>query len=214
MGHWIYLTGEKFPYKKTFEKGFGGYVRHPDPTQTYNGFGAYYKNPWNGCISRDQFTGVLLALIAQKEHMAMFRVVLQHSLRAFLFSYNTIKNGTDPKTAKWKLPDITFMDIWAMELRGFGKLSWIFWPVLCVLDLHLLAAAVYDKYFDNQEPDVINFVGKVLVSREYVPTPVSWLATKFLNKQNLIDRLKVYWCGWRDNCEFLAAFQNKLDKIL
>lgn len=214
MGHWIYLTDEKFPYVKTFEKGFGGYCRHPHPEQTYNGFGAYYKNPWNGCISRDQFTGVLLAVIKQQDHKAMLRIILQHACRAFLFSYNTIKNGTDPKIAKWKLPDLTLFDIWAMELRGFGKLSWIFWPLLCVLDIHLLLSAMFDKYFDNDEPDVINAIGKLMVSREYVPTPVSWLATKFYNKQNLLKRLTAYWGTWRDNPEFIWEFKKKLDKVL
>src|SRR5690606_39974850 len=94
MGAYIYLTGDKFPYVKTFEKGFGGYVRHTDPKNTYNGFGAYYKNPWNGCMSRDQLTGVLGALIRQKEHAAMLRLFLQHSLRLFLFDYKTIQNGS------------------------------------------------------------------------------------------------------------------------
>lgn len=214
MGHWVYLTDEQFPYVKTFEVGFGGYCRHPHPEQTYNGFGAYYKNPWNGCMSRDQLTGTLLALIKQQEHAAMLRLFLQHACRGWLFTYNTIKNGSDPKTAKWKLPDLTVFDFWAMELRGFGKLSWIFWPLLCVLDIHLLLSAMFDKYFDNDEPDVINAIGKLMVSREYVPTPVSWLATKFYNKQNLLKRLTAYWGTWRDNPEFIWEFKKKLDKVL
>jgi hypothetical protein len=214
MGHYVYLTGENFPYVKTFEKGFGGYVRHPDPYATPYGFGAYYKNPWNGCISRDQLTGVILALIKQKEYMAMVRLMLNHSLRLGLFSYNTIHNGTDPKTSKWKLPDFTLMDIWAMELRGFGKLSRIFWPLLCILDLHLLVGTIYDRLFDNKEPDVINFLGKLIVSREHVPTPISWFAAKCINKANMISRLKAYWCTWRDNADMLPLFEKKLDEIL
>jgi hypothetical protein len=27
------------------------------------------------------------------------------------------------------------------------------------------------------------------------------------------ERLKVYWCGWRDYYEFLAAFKNKIDRV-
>lgn len=214
MGHYIYLTGDAFPYVKTFEKGFGGYVRHPNIYATPYGFGAYYKNPWNGCISRDQLTGVLLALIKQKEYSAMIRLMLNHSLRLGWFAYNTIHNGTDPKTSKYKRPDITFMDIWAMELRGFGKFSWIFYPLLCVLDLHLLLGAIYDKYFDNEDPDVINFIGRVILSREQVPTPTSWLATKFISKANIIERLKTYWCTWRANPEFVPLFEKKLNEVI
>lgn len=214
MGHWAYLTNDPFPYIKTFEVSFGCYVRHPYPEQTNNGFGAYYKNPWNGCISRDQLTGILLAIIRKQDKSAMLRVIAHHSLSLFLFSYNTIHNGVDPKKAKWKLPDLTLFDIWAMELRGFGKFSWIFWPILCLLDIHLLFSWIYDKYFDNQESDCINAIGKLLVSREFIPTPTSWLAAKFINKQNLTSRLKEYWCGWRDNPEFVLAFQQKIDEIL
>jgi len=214
MGHYIYLTGDSFPYVKTFEKGFGGYVRHPDPYATPYGFGSYYKNPWNGCISRDQLTGVLLALIKQKEYMAMVRLMLNHSLKLFLTSYNTIKNGEDPLVSKRKMPDLTLLDIWAMELRGFGKLSWIFYPLLCILDVHLLLGAIVDKLFDGKDPDVINFLGRLILSREQVPTPTSWLATKFVSKANLLSRLSIYWCGWRDGCDFVPLFQKKLEEIL
>lgn len=214
MGHYVYLTRYPINYVGTFEKGFGGYVRHPHPEQTNNGFGAYYKNSYNGCMSRDQLTGVLLAVIRQSEYMAMLRIILNHSCRLMLFSYNTITNGTDPNTAKWKLPDLTLFDIWAMMLRGFGKFSWVFWPLLCILDLQMLFAAIYDRYFDNKEPDCINFVGKLLVSREFVPTPISWLTTKFVNKANLLERLTAYWSGWRDNAHFVDLFKSKLDKFV
>lgn len=214
-GHYTYLRGkDAVPYVDTFEVSFGGYVRHPHPEMTNNGFGAHYEHPWSGCISRDQLTGVLAGVIGEKNKLAMLRIMLNHALRGFLFSYNTIKNGRDPKTAKWKMPDITFMDIWAMMLRGFGPISWVFWPLLLVLDLHLLLGAVYDRYFDNKEPDVINFLGKLFVSVDHVPTPVSKLALKFVNKENLLSRLREYWCGWRDNCEIVDLYEKKLDSLL
>jgi hypothetical protein len=158
----------------------------------------------------------------------MFEVILHHALRGFLFSYNTIINGRNPQETKfsllkffynpknenyYKLPDLTFMDIWAMQLRGFGPVSWFFWPLLVVLDIHLLIGAIYDKYFDNQEEDVINFLGKIFVSREYVPTPTSWLALKFLNQDNLIYRLCRYWAGWRKNPGFVQLYVKKMDKV-
>jgi hypothetical protein len=146
----------------------------------------------------------------------MLRLMLHHACRGFLFSYNTIKNGASRKEQEetWKLPDITGPDILATELRGFGLISWLFWPLLCVLDLHLLLGAVYDYYLDNEEPDVINFLGKLFVAREHVPTPTSWLAARFVCPENMWDRLKEYWCGWRRNDVMAVLFFSKLMKIL
>lgn len=126
MGHYLYLTKHKFPFRKTFEVGFGAYVRHPDPKQTNNGFGAYYKNPWDGVISRDQLIGIIMGLMSQKDRIGMVKLTLHHALRGFLFTYNTRKNGQNPTQTKWKIPDLTFMSIWALILRGFGPLSWVF----------------------------------------------------------------------------------------
>jgi len=213
VGHYVYLTGIDVNYIGVFEKGFGGYVRHPHPESTNNGFGAYYKNPWNGCISRDQLTGVLLAVIKTKSYFAMARVILNHCCRLMLFSYNTIINGRDPATAKWKLPDLTLFDIWAMMIRGLGPVAWLLYPVLCVLDVHMLLAALYDKFFDNEETDCINFVGKLLCSLEYAPTPISWLTKKLVNRANIISRLKGYWCGWRGSPEFIPLYESKFDEV-
>lgn len=214
MGHYVYLTGDNDPdYVTTFEVSFGAYVRHPYPDQTFNGFGAHYLNPWNGCISRDQYTGVLLAIIKTGDWKAMLRTMTHHLAWGMLFTYNTIKNGRNPSEARWKLPDLTLMDIWATQLRGFGLVSWLFFPLLCVLDLHMLLNALIDRVFKVDNPDVINFMGKLFVSREYVPTPVSYLTSKVVDRSNIYARLKEYWCGWRDNCEFLDLFDKKMEEI-
>jgi hypothetical protein len=225
MGHYVYLTNSDFPYVKTFEVKPGGYVRHPDPMLTYNGFGAHYKSPWNGCISRDQWTGVIGGLIRQKERMALLRLILHHALRGFLFSYNTIPNGQDPKKTKfnllkffyrkkgenfYKLPDFTVFDIWATYLRGFGAISWILWPLLCVLDLHLLVNTVLTNL--EKDNDQINYTMKYLVAREFVPTPTSWLASKILNKDRLIDLLGQYWAGWRQQSDMVPFYRKALEK--
>lgn len=213
-GHWVYLTGYDFPYVEFFEKGFGGYVRHPDPAQTYYGFGAYYAHPWDANVSRDQLTGILMAVIKKQDYKAMLRIIIHHAAWLFLFAYNTRENCVDPKKSKWKIPDPTLFDIWAMELRGFGKLSWIFWPILCLFDLQMLLQAIIDRLTKDKNDDVISFIGKFLVSREYVPTPISWLTGKILDKDSILERLQRYWCGWRDNCEFYHEYKKKLDKLL
>ena len=199
QGHHVYLTNDKnnFDYVNTFEIACGAYIRHPHPEQTFNGFGAHYKNPWNGCISRDQLTGILGALIKKKEYFALLRMIPQHLCWLFLFSYNNIKNGVDPKTSKWKWPDITFFNVWAMFLRGFGITSWLMWPLLCILDLHLLIDTVIVNKSDNE--DAINYLLRLLVSRDYVPTPISKLCVKLLNKDHLAKLLEKYWTGRRDN---------------
>lgn len=219
-GHWLYLNDGKDPngsvikdskdYVEFFEVGFGAYVRHPKPEVTFNGFGAHYKNPWNGCISRDQLTGVLAALISGKQYMAMLRVVLHSMCWLMLFTYNNIINGRDPETARWKLPDPMGPDIWATMLRGFGMISWLFWPILCILDVHTLINATVHNH--KEEDDVISFTAKYMISRDHIPTPTSWLASKVLNKAKLLADLKEYWCGWRDNCEFVDLYEEKLLK--
>jgi hypothetical protein len=228
-GHYIYLTNDKFPYVKTFEAGFGGYVRHPIPKQTFNGFGAYYGGPWSGCLSRDQKTGVLMALIKQKQYGAMFRMLCNDALKLFCFTNNTLINGRDPKETKfsltkffynpkkenyYKLPDFTFMDIWAMQLRGFGIFSWGFWPLLVLFDTHLLLNVLFNRFFKKEEEIVLNLVGKLLVSREYVPTPISWLAAKAMDKEHTLKMLSQYWSGWRDLPEFVPLYEKKMKEVL
>jgi len=236
MGHWLYLNNGTDPggirvkntedYVKFFEKGFCGYVRHPDPEMTYNGFGAYYDGPYKGCMSRDQLTGVLAALIKGGHHKAMLRVILNHATRGFLFTYNTIHNGRDPKNYKFnlikffrnpnkdpyfKLPDLTMFKTWAMMLRGFGKLSWIFWPLLCILDLQMIIDTLIGN--KEEEDDTINYAGRLFTSRDYVPTPTSWLALRILDREKLLGDLRHYFCRWRDNCEFLPLYEEKIRNL-
>ena len=72
MGHWSYHEDiPNWPSERIVDffevaRG-GGYVRHFDPAQTYYGFGSYYKNPYNGCISRDQMPGLIGMLVKRGE---------------------------------------------------------------------------------------------------------------------------------------------------
>ena len=219
MGHWLYLNNgevdewnvDKFIY--FFEVAFGAYVRHPDPTQTNNGFGAHYKNPWNGCITRDQLTGILAALIVGKKHYAMFRVVIHHLAWLVLFSYSNITNGVDPKTARWKIGDLTLFDIWSMQIRGLGVIGYILYPLLVILDIHILLSTIFTNYQPDTENDVINHTVKLLISNEYLKTPFSWLAWKICDKESLLRKLSLYWTGWRDNPEYMDLYIKKFNSI-
>lgn len=210
-GHFTYFTGIVLLPLKLFEKGFGGYVRHFDPEMTGGGTGAYYLNPWNANISRDQLTGIIGWIIKTKDYWAMVRLILHHFCWLFLFAYNTIQNGKDPKTADWKWPDITLFDIWSMELRGFGWFSWIFWPLLCILDLQMLVEAIIANNQDRE--DVISFTLTLCISREYVPTPTSWLTFQILDKKELLEEIKKYWCGDRNNCGMYELYEDKLKEL-
>lgn len=211
MGHYVYYTGEAYPYVKTFERGFGAYVRHPHKDATYSGFGSYYKHPWDGVMSRDQLTGVIGALIRQKERMALLRLILHHACWLFLFTYNTRKNGPDPKETPWKWPDLTFMDFWATYLRGFGILSWLLWPLLTVLDLHGLCNTLLTNR--SKDPDQINYALKLMISREFVPTPVSWLSAKLLDVKHVSSLIKTYWSGWRQQNDMFVLFKQKMNDL-
>ena len=209
-GHWIYLTKNPFPLS-IFEVSPGAYVRHPDPKMTNHGFGAHYEHPWSGCISRDQLTGILAAIIALKDYKAAMRLILHHMCRLMLFAYNTIENGTKEDERKWQIPDITFMDIWAMELRCLGPVAWILHPVLWVLDLHMLLSALYFNLFDK-DTDAINFAMKAITSRQVAPTPISWITWKIIDKPKLILFLKTYWAGWRQQPEMVSLYVRQLEK--
>jgi len=218
-GHYVYLSNDEtnFPFVEFFEVKPGGYVRHPDPKKTILGFGAYYRNPWDGCISRDQLTGILAALIAKKDKMAILRILAHHALRLFLFSYNTIENGKDPLKSKRKIPDLTLFDVWALELRALMKIigifGIIFYPLLCILDLHLLASTLFFNSKYDHDPDAISFALKVIISNEIYKTPTSMLISKILNKQKLKGFIYAYWGGWRQNEGMIKYYIDKIKKL-
>ena len=208
MGHLVYLTNSKTDYTYLFEVGFGAYVRHPNPASTNHGFGAYYKDPWNGVISRDQLTGIIAALIAQKRYGAMLRLMGHHAARLFLFSYNTIHNGVAPATARWKMPDLTLFDIWALELRGFGYLSWLFWPILLVFDIHLLLNTLFK--LGKKQDDPISFAMKLIICKEHVPTLTSLLAWIICDREKLYKDIADYWGGWRASPDMTILYKPRL----
>lgn len=205
-GHHKYL-GSNHLSMRFFEKGFGGYCRYPDKWGTDNAFGAYYKNPWQGCMSRDQLTGIIAGLIKEASITANLRFIIHHAFSGFLFSYNTIHNGKKP--GGYKLPDLTLLDFWAMELRMFGKFSWIFWPLLCVLDIHMLLNTIYFNKHD-EDNDQINFAMKHFIGVEHVPTVISWLAWKMCNKDKLKWLLSLYWRGWRKQPGMFDLYERRI----
>jgi hypothetical protein len=208
-GHWILLGGEGQSMSK-FEVKPGAYVRHPVPEQTNNGFGAYYESPWRGCISRDQLTGIMCGLIGEGDCEAMSRLVLHWALSGFLFSYNTIHNGRVPGSEKPKLPDFTGPEMWALAIRGL-KWGYLLYPLLVIFDLHMLISTVIRRLTFDKDP--INYTGRLIVSQERLPTPISRLTWALCDKVKLRKEIRGYWCGWRDSCEMEQMSVNRLGKL-
>lgn len=224
-GHYIYLSGADLDYARYFELGrTGAFVRHPDPGSTFNAFGAYYNHAWDGVISRDQLTGILLGLIARNDKAAILRVAIHSLAWLGLFTYNTRINGQDPALSKWKWPDFMGPNIWQMIIRGLIKPSGgyikkkvmnlftlCFQPILVLLDLHIFI----DTFFINktEKDDVINYMGRLFVSNEIAPTIISRISWFLLDKEHIKGRLKAYWCGWRQNCGMYELFEQKIEEL-
>jgi hypothetical protein len=175
---------------------------------TNHGFGAYYEHPWAGCISRDQMTGIMAALIATHDFKGMCRLILHHATRGFLFAYNTIHNGRPKDLWGWKIPDLTLLDIWATEIRGLKPLAYLLWPLLCILDVHIFIATLVN--LKRKQDDPINFAIKLIIANEHLPTPLSWLAWKACDKVKLHEEIHDYWAGWRDTPEIVPYYKGKL----
>ena len=211
-GHRSYLSNDRLygtmgilTYQEFFSEF--GYVRHPESAPT----ASYYKNPWNGNISRDQLTGILCYHIKYTNDLEALKIILHHGAWLWLFAYNTVRNGDT--TFKWKWPDVTLFDIWALELRMFGKLSWIFWPILNILDIHNLLNTISFNWIEPEDEDSISFAIKTIACREHIPTITSWITWKILKKDKLLRLVKSYWCNWRRNCGMYDLYEKKVKEL-
>jgi len=181
----------------------GGFYRHPDPQLSNNGFAAYYHHPWDGVISRDQFTGLLLYIMTVEDWTVLKIVLQNHMFRFFLFAYNTRKNGKDPHATPWKIPDLTLFDIWALEIRCIIKcslLGWILYPLLVLFDFQMLINSILVNTAREDEKDLVSYTGKLISSVVVAPTPFSWLSKMIASPKRLYKAAELYWCDWRKNC--------------
>lgn len=192
-GQYIYFAKSDYPKITFFEKEPGGYVRHPKPESTYNGFGAYYVSPWRGCLSRDQYTGILLGLIMQNDRKAIKRL-LKHRLKTgFLFTNNTLINGKKPSVInEKKIGDFTFMETWGLELRLSENPSLLNWLFCNVFDLWEVINTLNFNYISKGN-DHITFLGRLIAKVENNPTMFIFLAFKLLKKQRAVDIGFSYW---------------------
>jgi hypothetical protein len=181
-------------------------VRHPDPDRWYSTTDRTSRDqliPYLAFVSRKNYTSPV------KVRNAFKALVAQHAKRAFLFAWNTRRNWVYANEAEhltkstpdvrwnyaWKLPDICFMNVWAMYVRGFiahfkfGRaISPLLWPMLCIMDTYALASvlliyaqlAIGWKIGPTRLPravdhDMQNLTLSVHHAATNCSTPVAWL---------------------------------------
>lgn len=174
-------------------QGKGGYaIYHPGPhgwpyasdllgAQT----GVWIRNPANQpweanpqTTSRDQLLPAMLAMGLNKEYKNLARTQWQIIKRGF-FAQNIYTNGSDGIAKGKKLPD-TFLGHLHLMLRCWGKLGYIFYPLLLVFDITLLVSAIVDV-LPHQDPancDDRNGINCHIAALYCMPTPISYLARK------------------------------------
>lgn len=232
QGHWWYLSDQVrssdiYDYVNHFEnkRHPGLYVRHPNPQASDYGWASWCEGNWRGVESRDQMTGKLCYFAKAKATKPLLCCLWQHVKRGLLFANNTIHNGDNPSDytgallvhgdlsytkkrpkKKYKLPDLTLFDIWALYIRGLRL--WPLYPLFLIFDLQLVAGALIKN--QSYDRDVISFTLKLITAQEIIRTPVSWFAMKILDKNRLLHNMHVYWCGWRDQCGMYDLYRDKL----
>lgn len=149
----------------------GIHRRHPDETKWYS--------QWNR-MSRDQTVPLLIACAEYDMPMYAVRYILGHLTRLFLFTTNIIDNGI--MTGPYKIPDPTGPDFWALEIRALPLiLGLLCYPLLLVFDLYSLFSAVFLRFFNRSQNDVINHVMMSIHNQRRIPTPFSWLTNVLVN---------------------------------
>lgn len=209
--HHDYLSDGNFDLY-FFEIERGAYVRHPVPAMTDNGFGAYYESPRKGCISRDQLIPLLCDSIRRKDYWRMIEIVDHHKKNYLLFAYNSIDNGVDPKTAKHKIPDVTFMDVWALEFRGLEPRSFVDYVILNFLDSWNLLSVIWFNKTESKDP--INLALKTITCFEHYPTLISRITFDLLDKKKLLNEIKGYCCGWRKLDGLFKLYEQKIKDLI
>lgn len=184
----------------------GRFRRHPDSDYWYSDCDR---------MSRDQ-TIPLLSAMAIHSPYYLNRHFKDHLSRCLLFTTNTRRNGAtkanhgmvkgghktgDTYDYSWKMPDITFMDVWAIYIRGFR--SWVLWPLLVIFDLQLLANSILIK-MNPDKVDIMQHTCQILLAKHSMPTPISFLAAEFINIDDYKDRLNEYLGSRKEQPLFLV----------
>ena len=187
----------------------GNYRRHPT-----NGWASFCGGTYDGNMSRDQSFPLIIAMAFMGLYKRLGMYFIRHLMRGFLFTNNTRKNGKDPDKTPWKLPDFTGPEFFSVYLRAIPALGYILYPVLCILDLELLVSAFVWSKFRKDDDDIVNFCDSLIFANMRVRTPVSYLATKLVSKDLIINKLKSHWEGWRQSGYFVNLYQPLIERFV
>lgn len=157
----------------------GIHRRHPDPTKWYS--------QWNR-MSRDQTVPLLIACGVYNEYSYSFKYILGHIFRLMLFTTNVVDNGI--MTGPLKIPDLTGPDFWALEIRALPiPICILLYPLLLVFDLYSLFSAIFLRWFNTSQNDVINHCMMSIHNQRRMPTPFSYLTNILNSARDLQQRL-------------------------
>lgn len=156
----------------------GVFIRHMRPLNDVDA--------WDR-MSRDQLQSMIIAA-GYWSKVELKKILKGHLLRGLLFTTNTRRNGVTRYTHGrvveeelrdygWKLPDLTFFEIWGNFIRSFN--AWYLWPLLVFLDLELLLGSIKWRYFPKHNI-AMNQALSVMQAMDRLPTPLSYLAEKIM----------------------------------
>lgn len=183
----VWIVGDKFALEYFFNED-GKLIRHPDGAQ------AWTRELDRG--SRDQYTPWLAALAIKKARLKskpLLKKIAKHILANYGRFHNYRKNGQ--LDAPLKSPDFAGPKIWSVLLRGLfpEALYPVIYPIISILDLEFLLGSLVWNNFREGDSDIINHLCLLKASNEVMPTFVSKLALKILDKPMAIRKLKHYW---------------------
>lgn len=174
----------------------GKYRRSNHPGMWYSNFDR---------TSRDQLIPITILYGLLEDRELLGKMFVNHLGRGLLFAYNTKKNFVYPTLEehlakstpdvpwnyKWKMPDLTGPDFWALYVRGFNK--WYTYPALFFLDIESLVGSIILRYFSPDKDDVINHALMLEYSKVRMDTWLMRLARKITPRSFLQERLDKFF---------------------
>ena len=165
----------------------GDYMRTGNPDSR-----GYYPD----MMTRDQQTGVLAVMLSIRVSKTARKRCLRlmwNNLKRFWFTNNKtgwrVDRAKEPEKIGKDWPNFAGLSQLAMCFRVLKW--WPLYPLICILDLELIWAAVEDRFFKKQgEP--INSIMRAGIAASYYPTPASYIAGKINRAEDMFLRIERY----------------------
>jgi len=100
-----------------------------------------------------------------------------------------VDRAKEPEKAGKDWPDFGGFDNMAACFRGLDW--WWLWPLLVVLDLELIFAAVQYRWF-NKKTEPLNFLVRLAIARYWLPTPTALVAMCLTSAGDMAARVERY----------------------